>query len=54
MKCINTSHPTFKKLVNETGMNPFELELKIASWQKDNNVDDTFPSAEQLQPIIFD
>lgn len=47
MKCINKSHPEFKKLVEETGKNPFVLETTVGIWQSKNNTD-RFPSTEEL------
>ena len=46
-KCININHPEFKKLVEESKMNPLILKSKVGVWQEKNNSDD-FPTLEEL------
>jgi len=46
-KCINVGHPEFKKLVEQSKMNPLVLKSKVGVWQEMNNTDD-FPSIEEL------
>lgn len=58
MNCINKSHPDFVKLQKETGLRPFQLELKVVAWQMVNNTD-MFPTKDfrplgQLESIIED
>ncbi len=47
-KCVNTSHLEFKKLVEQSKMNPLVLKSKIGVWQEKNNSDD-FPTIEELE-----
>ena len=49
MKCINISHPSFVKLLQESNIPSFELEITVSDWQEQNDTDD-FPTLEQLQP----
>lgn len=46
-KCININHPEFKKLVEESKMNPLVLKSKVGVWQEKNDTDE-FPSMEEL------
>ena len=46
-KCINVGHPEFKKLVEQSKMNPLVLKSKVGVWQEKNNSDD-FPTLEEL------
>lgn len=45
MNCINKSHPSYKKLLEETGLRPFQLELKVVAWQMANDTDE-FPTKD--------
>jgi len=53
MKCINKSHPDFKRLVEQTGKSVFELEMFTQVWQTTNNTDD-FPTFSDIQESVFD
>lgn len=46
-KCININHPEFKKLVEESKMNPLILKSKVGVWQEKNDTYD-FPTLEEL------
>jgi len=48
MQCINTSHPQFKNLLEQTGLHPDVLKAKVSIWIESNN-SDSFPTTEQLQ-----
>ena len=50
MNCININHPDFKKLLDETGIPAFELEIKVADWQEKNGVG-KFPTKSQLSEV---
>ena len=47
MTCINTKHPEFLTLLKDTGLRPFQLELKVVAWQMANDTD-VFPTPQQL------
>ncbi len=47
MTCINTKHPAFLALLKDTGLRPFQLELRVVAWQMANDTD-VFPTKEQL------
>lgn len=49
MSCVNTSLPEYKALAKK--FNPFELQLSIMQYQKDNNTFD-FPSEDFLKQSI--
>lgn len=46
-RCVNVNHPEFKKLVEESKMNPLVLKSKIGVWQEYNNTD-AFPSLKEI------
>ncbi len=46
-KCINKSHPEFKKLLLETDINPLTLAAKVGVWMDTNNTEN-FPSLKDL------
>lgn len=48
MFCVNTSHPQFKVLLEQTGLHPDLLKAEISIWMDQNN-SDSFPTAEELQ-----
>lgn len=48
MFCINTSHPQFKVLLEETGLHPDLLKAEVSIWMDQNN-SDSFPTIEDLQ-----
>lgn len=50
MNCVNIKHPDFQKLLKESNIPSFELEIKVADWQEKNGVD-KFPSVSDLLPI---
>jgi len=43
MNCINKSHPSYLALLKDTGLRPFQLELKVVAWQIANDTDE-FPT----------
>jgi hypothetical protein len=47
MHCINTSHPQYKDLLNQTGLHPDVLKAKISLWMSNNNTD-MFPTLTEL------
>lgn len=49
-KCINTSHPDFKKLEQDSGIDFLDLEIMVSDWQSARNTDE-FPSLDQLKPF---
>ena len=50
-KCINISHPDFKELVDETGIDPMVLASEASIWQDENNTDE-FPDADVITDYI--
>lgn len=48
MKCVNIKHPSFVKLLKDTKLNTYVLEMRIARWQEDNNTD-KFPSIADIK-----
>jgi hypothetical protein len=48
LKCVNISHPEFKKLQEETGMESFALEMAVADYQNTYGMDD-FPPADHIK-----
>jgi hypothetical protein len=48
MFCVNTSHPQFKVLLEETGLHPDLLKAKVSIWMEETN-SDSFPTIEELQ-----
>ena len=48
MNCINIKSPEFIKLLEDSNMSSFELEIYISSWQDSNNTDE-FPSVNQVK-----
>ena len=48
MQCINTSHPQFKNLLEQTGLHLDVLKAKVSIWMDQNN-SDNFPTVEELQ-----
>lgn len=48
MFCVNTSHPQFKVLLEQTGLHPDLLKAEISIWMDQTN-SDSFPTAEDLQ-----
>lgn len=52
MKCVNISHPDFKKLLEETGKDSFELETDIVLWQ-DRTGSDEFPEASDIRDVYY-
>jgi len=50
--CINTNHPEFLKLVQESGLEPLVLAAKVGVWMDENNTE-VFPKLEQLNKYII-
>lgn len=50
-RCINLSHPEFKKLLSQSDIDPISLAADISLWQDRNNTD-LFPGLEQLVPPV--
>jgi hypothetical protein len=48
MFCVNTSHPQFKVLLEQTGLHPDLLKAEVSIWMDQNN-SDSFPTMEDLQ-----
>ena len=48
MFCVNTSHPQFKVLLEQTGLHPDLLKAEVSIWMDQNN-SDSFPTMEELQ-----
>jgi hypothetical protein len=48
MFCVNTSHPQFKVLLEQTGLHPDLLKAEVSIWMDQNN-SDSFPTIEDLQ-----
>jgi hypothetical protein len=48
MFCVNTSHPQFKVLLEQTGLHPDLLKAEVSIWMDQNN-SDSFPTTEDLQ-----
>jgi len=48
MNCINTKHPEFVNLVENSDIGPFVLEFVVSAWQKDNN-SSNFPNLEEVK-----
>ena len=46
--CINTGHPDFIKLQEQSGINQMILSAKIKTWQNDNGMD-RFPTLGELR-----
>lgn len=46
-RCVNINHPEFKKLLNQSSLDPISLAADISIWQ-DKNDTDLFPTLEQL------
>lgn len=46
-KCINTSHPEFKSLLENSNLDSFDLELNVSNWQELNNTD-SFPTVQNV------
>lgn len=46
-KCINTSHPDFKKLEQGSGIGFLDLEIMVSDWQSARNTDE-FPTLGDL------
>ena len=45
--CINTNHPEFLKLVQESNENPLVLAAKVGVWMDENNIE-VFPTLKDL------
>jgi hypothetical protein len=48
MFCVNTSHPQFKVLLEQTRLHPDLLKAEVSIWMDQNN-SDSFPTIEDLQ-----
>jgi hypothetical protein len=46
-KCINIGHPDFKRLADDSGLEPMLLSAKMGVWMEQNNTDE-WPTLEQL------
>lgn len=50
--CINTNHPEFLNLVEQSGLEPAVLAAKIGVWMEENNTE-AFPRLQQLNKYII-
>ena len=48
MRCINKNSEEFKKLLEETGLKPQILSVKIINWQDKNKKIDEFPTKQEI------
>ncbi len=47
--CINYKHPDVAKIAGELNVSPVVAAAKIGVWQSKNNIEDRFPTVEELQ-----
>ena len=48
MSCINFKHPEVTKMAGELNIHPAVLAAKMGVWQNQNNIEDRFPTKEEL------
>ena len=51
VNCVNIKHPDFKKLVNESKLTPFEVEMLVAKYQLDRGLTTAFPTLTMLNEV---
>jgi len=49
--CINYKHPDVAKIAGELNISPVVAAAKIGLWQSKNNIEDRFPTVEELIPV---
>lgn len=47
--CINYKHPDVVKIAGELNVSPVVAAAKIGVWQSKNNIEDRFPTVDELQ-----
>ena len=48
MSCINYKHPDVAKIAGELNVSPVVAAAKIGVWQSKNNIEDRFPTVNEL------
>jgi hypothetical protein len=48
MSCINFKHPEILRMAEELNVSPAVLGAKVGVWQEKNNVEDRFPTSEEV------
>lgn len=51
MSCINFKHPEVIKIAGELNVSPVVAAAKIGLWQSKNNIEDRFPTVDELNNI---
>ena len=54
MSCINYKHPDVAKIAGELNISPVVAAAKIGVWQSKNNIEDRFPTVEELKIKTLD